>query len=296
MKIYIPILIVVASLGLFSAAHAATNISSSTTQHWGWNDSIGWLDFYNTNTVTVASSSLSGYASSSVGVISLDCHTTPPGSANICSAGNGNYQVFNDGAGNLSGWAWNDTIGWVSFCGSACGVGTVPYRVTIDSGGNFRGWAWNDLAGWITFNCLDVGGSAYCSGTSNFEVLTSWTATSTSGMLDSAIFDTGDVLGAQLNSVMWLGNLPGDISPNNGVAFQLAVATSSAGPWNFVGPGGSTSTYDVWIGGNPGMQVPLTTYAFYQNFRYFRYRIILTSNPSHTTTPRVDDVIVSWSP
>jgi hypothetical protein len=282
------ILFIAASVVFLSIAHiaqAATNISANPSQHWGWNDVIGWMDFYNTNTISVSSAGVTGYASSSVGVVSLDCHTTPSG--NICSGTNGNYQVLNDGAGNLSGWAWNDNIGWISFwCGNTGGCGISSYRVSINNGGNFTGYAWNDAVGWISFNCNDPG---VC-GTSTYVVNTSWAATSSVGSLDSTTFDTGVAAGAQLNSVMWQGNLP----VTTAVAFQFAVSNASSGPWNFTGSDGTSAT--TWSGGNPGVAVPLTNYSFYANYRYFRYRIILTSNVSQTATPRVDDVIVSWSP
>jgi hypothetical protein len=284
-------------LARIPAAQASTNIAASpTTNHWAWNDSLGWIDFYNTNTVNVLSSGLTGYANSAAGSISLDCHTSPHTPSNICSSGNGNYQVLNDGVGNLSGWAWNDAIGWISFwCGNGgTGCGTSSYRVTIDSGGNFQGFAWNDTVGWIDFNCDNINNPSpgSCS-KSTFEVQTVWVATSTTGSLDSTTFDTGVAQGAQLNSIAWQGSLP---VVGTAVAFQLAVATSSGGPWNFTGPGGSTSTSDVWPGGSSGTQVELVPYTLYQNFRYFRYRVILTSNLAQTQTPRVDDVIVSWSP
>ena len=276
------------------SAHASTNITATSNLHWAWNDGLGWIDFYNPNTVTVTSAVVQGYASSSAGYISLDCNTSPTG--NICSPGNGNYQVVNDGAGNLSGWAWNDVIGWISlWCGNpgGSGCGVSSYRVTIDSGGNFQGYAWNDLVGWLDFNCDNISNPnpGSCAA-SNFEVQTAWVATSTSGTLDSATYDTGIPAGAQFNAITWQGSLP----VNTSIAFKFAVSNSSSGPWNFTGPGGTTSTADAWVGGNPGIAVPFSTYAAYQNFRYFRYRVILNSNVTQTATPRVDDVIVSWSP
>ena len=272
-------------LAFAPAAHAATNISSSTSQHWAWNDVVGWIDFYNTNTITVSGSGLTGYASSSAGPISLDCHTSPSG--NICSSGNGNYQILNDGTGNLSGWAWNDSVGWISFwCGDAGVCGTSPYRVTIDSSGNFHGYAWNDLVGWISFNCSDPG---LC-GTSNYLVNTSWTVSAATGTLDSTTFDTGVTNGAQLNAIIWQGSQPVGTS----VGFQIAVSNASSGPWNFTGPSGSSAT--TWSSSGPGVPIPLAVYTAYNNYRYFRYRVILTSNTSQTATPRVDDVMISWSP
>jgi hypothetical protein len=276
-------------LGMGLAAHlprtaigASTNISSGGNAHWAWNDAIGWIDFYSPGTVTVSATGLTGYASSSVGPISFDCATAPSG--NIC--GTSNYQVVNDGTGNLSGWAWNDGVGWISFCGgknTATCPGTVSYQVTIDSNGNFHGWAWNDAIGWIDFNCAN---NTSCA-TSNFYVATQWVATGTVGTLESIPYDTGDVQGAQLDSVKWEGTQP----PGTTVEFQFAVSNSSSGPWNFTGPDGTPNTYYDPTG--PNVPLPLN-YTLYNNYRYFRYIVTLVS--TSTSTPVVNNVIVNWSP
>jgi len=59
----------------------------------------------------------------------------------------------------LSGWAWNDDYGWISFNCSDPGLcATSNYKVTVStSTGVFSGWAWNDNLGWISFNCADPG-------------------------------------------------------------------------------------------------------------------------------------------
>jgi hypothetical protein len=75
------------------------------------------------------------------------------------------------------------------------------------------------------------------------------------------------------------------------VSFQLAVSNASSGPWNFTGPDGTINTYYVPSG--PGVPLKLN-YSLYSNYRYFRYRATLVSTP--TSTPRVDNVIVGWSP
>ncbi len=274
--------------GSASVAFASTNISAAANNHWAWNSIIGWIDFYTSGNIVTSASGTTGWATSSAGVIALDCATSPSGNCSIP------YTVANDGAGDLSGWAWNDAVGWISFwCGQAFGgsCATSPYRVTINPGGDFQGWAWNDAVGWIDFNCGNPEDSI-CA-TSNFKVSTSWAPTSTTGTLDSTTFDTGVPAGVQLNSVVWQGP---PVPAQTSVAFQFAVSVSSTGPWNFTGPGGTTSTADVWAGGNPGVPISLSTYAQYANFRYFRYRIILTSDPAQSVTPRVDDVIMHWSP
>ena len=276
---------------------AATNISSVVTEHWAWNDIIGWMDFYNTNTVNVTNSQLTGYASSSIGSVSFDCATSPGG--NVC--GTSNYKVYNDGLGDLSGFAWNDVYGWISFCG---GQGTpncpnnsssIPYEVIVgNADGVFQGsptaYAWNDIVGWMSFNCGNggPGGTSVC-GTSNYKVITSWRAVSATGTLDSATFDTGVSRGAQINSVLWRGDMPvGTL-----VGFQFASANSSSGPWNYAGPDGSATTYYYPTAPNASMALD---YTLQDNYRFFRYRVTLFSDASQKFTPRVDDVVVNWSP
>lgn len=290
-------LVIAGTLGILlfapplARAATGTNISPGSSAHWAWNDEIGWIDFYTTNSVTVSAAQLTGYASSSAGSISLDCATSPSG--NIC--GSSNYKVTNDGSGDLAGWAWNDEIGWISFywgdtsstyptatttalCqsyGSYCGVSI--------SSGVFQGWAWNDTVGWIDFNCDNGGGIC---GTSNFNVTTSWIPQAATGTVDSETFDTGVANGAELNSVTWKGSLPAGTS----VGFQFAVSNSSSGPWNYIGPDGtSATTYSGLFNAPISLNYSL-------NGRYFRYRTILTTNTAQTATPRVDDVIVNWSP
>jgi hypothetical protein len=273
-------------------AGMVTNISPSGNARWAWSDAIGWIDFYTPNTVIVNSAGITGYASSSLGLVSFDC-TTPPSGGSVC--GTSNYHVMNDGNGNLSGWAWNDTIGWISFCGNASGGSTwngsawvcpssPTYKVTIDTNGNFQGWAWNDTIGWIDFNCDN---DSSC-GSSNFYVASSWVATGTIGTLDSITYDTGVAGGAQFNSIAWQGALG---ASGTSVQFQLAVSNASGGPWNFTGPDGTINTYYTPSG--PGISTKLN-YTLYNNYRYFRYRVTLVATP--TSTPRVDNVIVNWSP
>lgn len=302
MKKYIFVVIAFCLLGFcFYVNASGTNISSLSTQYWAWNDAIGWIDFYDTANITVSSAQLTGYASSSAGYISLDCGTAPNGSGgeqNIC--GTSDYKISNDGSGDLAGWAWNDAYGWISFCGNSSGASTwngtswvcptsPTYQVVINSStGVFSGWAWNDTIGWISFNCSNT---STC-GTSEYDVVTSWTApanaTSTTGTLDSQTFDTGVANGAQLNSVTWQGSAPASTT----VGFQFAVSNSSSGPWAFTGPDGTAGTTYT---GDAGIPIPLTNYPTLEG-RYFRYRIILTTNPSGTATPRVQGVVVNWSP
>lgn len=252
-------------------------ISSSTYAHWAWNDLIGWIDMYNGGSVTVDSSQLTGYASSSAGAISFDCATSPSG--NIC--GTSPYVVDNNSSGTLSGWAWNDVYGWISFSSSTGGSGN--YDVSIDASGTWSGFAWNDVAGWFSFNCADSGGCT----SSTYNTAGSWTPTSNiTGTLESAIFDTGVASGAQLNSFTWTGAQPSGTT----VEFQFAVSDNAGGPWTFTGSDGGTNSYWTTLGsGQP------KSFGSAYNGRYFRYLLTLIG-PNTTTTLKVTSVSVSWSP
>lgn len=54
---------------------------------------------------------------------------------------------------NVSGWAWSETVGWISFnCTDREVCPTSDYGVNIDSAtGNFSGYGWSENIGWINF-------------------------------------------------------------------------------------------------------------------------------------------------
>ena len=275
--------------------------------HWAWSDSIGWVDFGTTGagavaTVSVTDTQLTGYASSSVGDISLDCATTRDG--NICATSN--YKVLNNLAGQLSGWGWNDGIGWISFCGTDvpasvtadCPLTLQAYRVSIDpmTGIVMSGsYAWNDAMGWVSFNCSSHSG-CQSSDPNYYRLVTTWTSAQSSGTLASVTYDTDVPGGATINSILWSGTLPVGAA----VDFQIATSTALAGPWDdsvFVGPGGSNSSYfpSAEIAPGSGKFVARVDYGLFNNVRYFRYKVRLISNQSHQT-PLVNSIIVNWSP
>lgn len=116
------------------------------------------------------------------------------------------------------------------------------------------------------------------------------------GTLDSSIFDTGSASGTQLNSLVWNGNA----SHGTAVGFQVAVSSSTGGPWNFMGPGGTSAITDIFSG-SPGASIPLVSttgggYSLFNGYRYFRYRVILFADVTQSYTPTVNQVVVNWSP
>ncbi len=275
-------------------AAAATNISSEEGEHWAWNDIIGWIDFYSTGNVEVTDYKIKGYASSSVGYIALDCETSPNG--NICSSSN--FKVENNCNGELSGFAWNEVIGWISFNCRDLNVCTQSnYRVTIDAAGNFQGWAWNDIIGWISFNSNNPGAE----GPIDYKVKTSWSTSGKTGYLVSLVYDTGIESGAGFNSLMWKGYKPSGTK----VKFQFASSNCpngatnppqcDTGEWKFLGPGGTGLETDVYEPIGPNFPIKINR-SYHNNHRYFRYKVILESDPCKETTPLVEEIIINWSP
>jgi len=58
---------------------------------------------------------------------------------------------------NVSGWAWSENIGWISF-NSISDHSIVNYGVSVDPlTGKFSGYAWSENIGWISFNRNDTG-------------------------------------------------------------------------------------------------------------------------------------------
>jgi len=304
---------------LLSSAGAATNISATSSEHLAWDDTSGWWNFYDTNTVNVEGAQMTGYASSSSGEVSFDCASTPSG--NVC--GSSNYGICNgpgphssdgtcpngDALGTLTGYAWNDVLGWISFnCnqtthGGTDQCGTSNYYVSVDSSGVFSGWAWNDTAGWVNFNSSNPGSPS----STPFKVVTTYSATSTVATLVSDVIDTQSAGGATLNSITWKGqNNANGKAGNTYVDFQIAVSESAAGPWNFIGPSGTSVDYygaacsTSFKGGiSSSGASPDTPICFdpsqVANKRYLKYLVRLRSNLIQNDTPRIDDIILNWS-
>ena len=63
-----------------------------------------------------------------------------------------------DSSDNVSGYAWSENIGWISFnCTNNDSCGISDYGVNIDQvTGDFSGYAWSDNIGWISFQPDDV--------------------------------------------------------------------------------------------------------------------------------------------
>ena len=195
--------------------------------------------------------------------------------------------VSRDGLGNIfSGGGTNDTstqmvhsaVSWEE--GRTVSIGQYLtrsreiglYQGSWRGGSGQTGPLTGVLSGYDTSSNIVAGGTL---------ALATTTAT---GTLVSSIFDTQISAGATIDSLAWQGSLNG-----GSVQFQFAYASSSSGPWNFYGPGGSPSSY--YIPTNSGVPLPITDI---NDYRYFRYEIFLAG--SGTTTPVASGVSIGWSP
>ncbi len=72
----------------------------------------------------------------------------------------GSHVAYASSAQNLSGYAWSDNIGWISFnCTNTSSCSSVDYGVNAHpSTGIFSGYAWSDNIGWVSFNASSVSG------------------------------------------------------------------------------------------------------------------------------------------
>jgi type II secretory pathway pseudopilin PulG len=104
-----------------------------------------------------------------------------------------------------------------------------------------------------------------------------------SGTLESSTFDTGSDTVAY-NWIAWTGSEPA----NTDIRFQIATSNNQAGPWTFIGPDGTNSTYYSTAAKE------LINYTSHLNQRYLRYKLFLTSQ-ADLQTPILEEVTISYS-
>jgi len=132
------------SLLIISLPTSADNISN--TNKYAWSSSAGWFNFKSTHEqASVYNDHLEGYIwGENIGWIKLGTHTGG-GSFSYNNTSHNNYGVNNDGSGNLSGYAWSTSAGWINF-------NPQDNQVIIDADtGDFNGYAWSENIGWIHF-------------------------------------------------------------------------------------------------------------------------------------------------
>lgn len=129
------------------------------------------------------------------------------------------------------------------------------------------------------------------------------------GDLASVVFDTASSSdGPAYNSILWQGVL-GGVGQNEGrVRFQLAASdcangatdypACSVGTWSYVG--GTTCAPGDWYDpGGPGVPAEIGCFPSFNNKRYYRYKVQVCSGDCSVrgdSSPRVDDIVVNYSP
>lgn len=151
---------------------------------------------------------------------------------------NANAAVGDGSNGNVSGYLWSSTIGWISLnChqgsasgGSACGgsEGGAPYSVNVtrDTGtgiGYFDGYAWSPNIGWVSFRPADVvscGPRASLNTTTN--QVSGWAR-----VLSGTIGATTTTLGGWNGCINLRGTTSGTTPSTYGVSFNPTATTNS---------------------------------------------------------------------
>jgi hypothetical protein len=117
-----------------------------------------------------------------------------------------------------------------------------------------------------------------------FKTYISTSAFASSGNLVSNTFNAGVPACWTLS---WSQTLPA----NTNIEFQVAGSNSSSGPWNFIGPNGTSTTYFS------SASVP-STYSFpasLAGMQYVKYKVFLSSTNTNNT-PTLADVTICQTP
>jgi len=125
----------------------------------------------------------------------------------------------------ITGYAWSDTIGWVSLnCSSdpsGCSGPAGAWGLSIASNGALSGYAWSDNIGWISANAADVTGcpSSPCTPTISHGAFTGWLKALSAngngwdGWISLAGLGYGPTLnGASFSGYAWGSNVVGWLS------------------------------------------------------------------------------------
>ena len=110
-----------------------------------WGESIGWVNLKVTYAdLKIGSNILAGWIwLENCGWVCLG-EGRPLDGGRYSNRSASDWGVNNDGRGQLSGFAWSEVTGWISFR-------TGHSRVYLDKTGQFYGYAWGENVGWMHF-------------------------------------------------------------------------------------------------------------------------------------------------
>ena len=127
-------------------------------------------------------------------------------------------------------------------------------------------------------------------GTSSGSIVLHWFngatpyQTNTAGTLESSSFDTGTT--SNFYALNWTPISQPILAGSMPVKFQFATAPTSAGPWSYLGPDGTSNTYFTVPGGSISSSQ--------NNNEFARYMAYLTTSTA-TVTPQVSSVSFSYT-
>ncbi|TFH13855.1 MAG: hypothetical protein E4H02_11005 [Lentisphaerales bacterium] len=134
-----------AAISAFGEALSTINSSNK----WAWAEGTGWIDCRTdpTNGMIIGQYVCSGHMwNEGVGWIFLG-NGNPTNGIRYTNESPEDYGVNHDGKGNLRGYAWSPSAGWIHF--EETGAPTVDLTT-----GLFSGFAWGEGVGWMSFDNL----------------------------------------------------------------------------------------------------------------------------------------------
>jgi len=132
--------------GLGQSSNAIPKIGRIIERHnLIWGDSVGWVNLKVTHgDMKLGSNILAGWVwLENCGWVCLG-DGRPLDGRRYSNRGSCDWGVNNDGQGKLSGFAWSEVTGWISFH-------TTHSRVYLDEKGQFYGYTWGENVGWMHF-------------------------------------------------------------------------------------------------------------------------------------------------
>jgi len=170
--------------------------------------------------------------------------------------------------------------------------GSAFNQTQITGQGYFDQGDWSGGQGNQTFGSVSNG---YASGSgvdtqtasSSGSILLHWNSysgpynTGATSTLESSTFDTGTT--SNFYSLNWT---PLSQHSSTSIAFQFATSPSSTGPWNYLGPNGTSNTYY----NSPGTAISTAN----NNTEYARYMAYLKTQIA-TVTPTINDVSFTFT-
>lgn len=129
-------------------------------------------------------------------------------------------ETFSQTSQAMTGYAWSETLGWISLnCSNLGTCGVSNYGLTIAVDGTISGYAWSEYAGWVSANSADLTGcpTAPCTARMSSNSMQGWMKAlaanqAQSGGWDGFISLSGTNYGPTLSGGVFSGYAWGDLN------------------------------------------------------------------------------------